>query len=89
MPQMINSGRTLADVANGVYRLADVDSSDVAQAAAVIRRYRRMNIGLTDASLVVLAAKYPTTRLLTLDERHFRAIRPLNSDAFTILPADH
>jgi predicted nucleic acid-binding protein len=80
--------KVLADVANGVYRLADVDSSDVALAAAVIKRYRRMNIGLTDASLVVLAAKYGTTRLLTFDERHFRAIRPLTSSAFTILPAD-
>jgi predicted nucleic acid-binding protein len=47
-----------------------------------------MNIGLTDASLVVLAATYGTTRLVTLDERHFRAIRPLPADAFTILPAD-
>jgi hypothetical protein len=37
---------------------------------------------------VVLAAKYDTTRLLTLDERHFRVIRPLRGDAFTILPAD-
>jgi hypothetical protein len=27
--------------------------------------------------------------LLTLDERHFRAIRPLWGDAFTLLPADN
>ncbi len=47
-----------------------------------------MRIGLTDASLVVLAARYGTTRLLTLDEKHFRAIRPLRGDTFTILPAD-
>jgi predicted nucleic acid-binding protein len=32
--------------------------------------------------------RYDTTRLLTLDERHFRAIRPLHADAFTLLPAD-
>ena len=80
--------KVLADVANGIYRLADVDRFDVAQAVAVIERYQSMNIGLTDASLVVLAAKYGTTRLLTLDERHFRAIRPLTANAFTILPAD-
>jgi len=80
--------KVLADVANGVYSLAEFGSADVAQAGAVIERYRSMNIGLTDASLVVLAAKYGTTRLLTFDEKHFRAIRPLTSDAFTILPAD-
>jgi predicted nucleic acid-binding protein len=80
--------KVLADVANGVYTLAELDRFDVAQAAAVVERYRKMKIGLADASLVVLAAKYGTTRLLTFDERHFRAIRPLTSAAFTILPAD-
>jgi hypothetical protein len=78
----------LSDVAAGVYRLAEFDRFDVAQAAAIAERYQDMRIGLADASLVVLAARYRTTRLLTLDERHFRAIRPLTADAFTILPAD-
>lgn len=47
-----------------------------------------MRIGLADASLVILAARYGTTRLLTFDEKHFRVIRPLQADAFTLLPAD-
>jgi uncharacterized protein len=37
--------------------------------------------------LVVLAERHGTTRILTLDERHFRAIRPLHADAFTLRPA--
>jgi uncharacterized protein len=80
--------KVLADVANGVYSLAALDRFDVADAAAVVQRYRGMKIGLTDASLVILAAKHGTTRILTLDEKHFRALRPLTSDAFTLLPAD-
>jgi uncharacterized protein len=80
--------KVLADVANGVYSLAELDRFDVADAAAVVERYRGMKIGLTDASLVILAAKHGTTRMLTLDEKHFRALRPLTSDAFTLLPAD-
>jgi predicted nucleic acid-binding protein len=80
--------KILGDVADGVYTLATFGPDDVAQAAALVQRYRAMDIGLTDASLVVLAARYSTTRLLTLDEKHFRAIRPLRGDAFTILPAD-
>jgi uncharacterized protein len=61
---------------------------DQAGAIAVIERYREMRIGLADASLVVLADRYATTRLLTLDERHFRAIRPLDPKAFALPPAD-
>jgi uncharacterized protein len=78
----------LDDVAAGVYTLADFSPADVGRAAAIVARYQQMHIGLADASLVVLAARYETTRLLTLDERRFRAIRPGYGDAFTILPAD-
>ena len=49
----------------------------------------RPDIGLTDASLVALAAHVETTRIATLDERHFRTLKPLTGEpAFTLLPAD-
>ncbi|MGH2355036.1 MAG: hypothetical protein ACRDI2_09890 [Chloroflexota bacterium] len=43
---------------------------------------------LADASLVVLARRYRTRRILTFDQRAFRAVEPLHGGAFTILPAD-
>jgi uncharacterized protein len=47
------------------------------------------SIGLADASLLALAARLETTRIATLDERHFRVVRPLTGEsAFTLLPAD-
>ncbi len=57
---------------------------------AAARLYESINLGLTDASLIAVAAHLGTTRIATLDERHFRAVRPLNGGAagFTILPAD-
>jgi uncharacterized protein len=78
----------LREVAAGVFKLAEFDSRNVAQAADLVERYADLRIGIADASIVVLAEKYGTTRVLTLDERHFRAMRPLHADAFTILPAD-
>jgi predicted nucleic acid-binding protein len=49
----------------------------------------REDVGLTDASLVALAAHLGTTRIATLDERHFRTLTPLTGGrAFTLLPAD-
>jgi uncharacterized protein len=78
----------LREVAAGIFKLAEFDSRDIAQAADVVEQYSDLRIGLADASIVVLAARYGTTRVLTLDERHFRAMRPLHADAFTILPAD-
>jgi uncharacterized protein len=78
----------LREVAAGIFKFAEFDSRDIAQAADVVEQYSDLRIGLADASIVVLAARYGTTRVLTLDERHFRAMRPLHADAFTILPAD-
>lgn len=80
--------RLLEDVAIGAYQLCSMDSSDVAEARQLTRRYADLRIGLADASIVVLAARYETTRILTFDERHFRAITPLWGSAFTLLPAD-
>ncbi len=50
--------------------------------------YDTAALGLTDASVAVLAARHRTTRSLTLDERDFRPMRPLYGTAFTLLPAD-
>lgn len=56
----------------------------------IARRYESIDLGLTDASLIALAAYLGTTRIATLDERHFRAVRPLGGDDahFVLLPAD-
>jgi hypothetical protein len=78
----------LGDVSRGAYRLESFGAEDVEQAGEVIARYRDLRLGLADASLLVLAARAGTTRVLTLDERHFRAVRPLRGRAFTLLPAD-
>ncbi len=57
----------------------------------VASQYESIGLGLTDASLIALAAYLETTRIATLDERHFRAVRPLGEQdaTFTLLPADH
>lgn len=78
----------LEDVATGAYELASFDARDVAAAHTVVDRYRDLEIGLADASLVVLAERYGTDRVLTLDERHFRAFRTPSGRPFELLPAD-
>ncbi|MBA2460506.1 MAG: PIN domain-containing protein [Actinobacteria bacterium] len=78
----------LADVSAGAYELARFDEADLGAAVRVLERYVDLRIGLADASIVVLAERYGTERVLTLDERHFRALRTLDGRPFTLLPAD-
>jgi predicted nucleic acid-binding protein len=78
----------LKEVALGTYRLMPFGGDDVGAARFIIESYRDLGLGLADASIVVLAGKLGTNRVLTLDERHFRAVRTVDGKPFEILPAD-
>ncbi len=78
----------LEEVARGAYELVEFKASDVAAAKGIVRKYRALRLGLADASLLVLANRYATRDVLTLDERHFRAVRITGRKSFRVLPAD-
>jgi predicted nucleic acid-binding protein len=78
----------IEEIAGGAYEIAAFDREEILAASAVVAQYRDLGIGITDASLVILAGRYRTERILTLDERHFRALRSPRGRAFTLLPAD-
>jgi predicted nucleic acid-binding protein len=78
----------LTEVARGAYRLEPFSTEDVAEAVSVVERYPDLGVGLADASVVVLANRYDTYDVLTLDERHFRVLRGPQDHPFRLLPAD-
>ncbi len=77
-----------ADLAAGAY-LVEWWPSAITTTVSVAERYADNGLGLADASLVALAQRLDTIDIATLDERHFRAVRPLSAgDAFRLLPDD-
>ncbi len=78
----------LEDLWAGTFAVECLAREELRQAHELVGQYRDLRVGVADASLVVLADRYRTTRILSLNERHFRAITPLAGGAFTILPAD-
>lgn len=78
----------LEDLAEGTYIADALAPAELAIARDIAARYRDLELGLADASLVVLANRWGTRRILTLDERAFRTVTPLQGGAFTVLPAD-
>ena len=78
----------LAEVAGGAYQLEPFGGDDIAGALAVLERYPDLELGIADASLVVLADRYQVNDILTLDERHFRTVLGARGRKFRILPAD-
>ena len=78
----------LDEIGRRAYELAPFNANDVDAARRIVTKYRTLGIGLADASIAVLSARYRTLDVLTLDERHFRAIRPAPRKHFRILPSD-
>jgi len=76
------------DLAAGAY-LVEWWLGAIASTVEIADRYADTGLGLADASLVALADRLGTTDIATLDERHFRAVRPVaGGKAFRVLPAD-
>lgn len=78
----------IEDLVDGTYIVECLDRSQMAEARDLIARYRDLRLGLADASLVILAERHNTRRILSFDLRAFRAVTPLQGGTFTILPAD-
>ena len=76
----------LRELAGGAWDLAAFGAEDLAQAHAVVERYADQSIGLADASNVILAARYQTRTVVTLDRRNFGVVRPIGGGSFRILP---
>jgi predicted nucleic acid-binding protein len=78
----------IADLAAGRFTVACLEREDYATIGTLDARYADLGLGLADCAIVVLANRYGTDRIVSFDERHFRAVAPLEGGAFTILPAD-
>jgi hypothetical protein len=60
--------------------------SDWRRIAELTETYLDLPLGIVDASIVALAERRGLDVIATLDQRHFRAVRPRHVDAFTLVP---
>jgi len=64
----------------------NLEDSDWERIAGLVTTYASLRLGGTDASVVTLAERLGTTRIATLNHRHFTVVRPRHADAFELLP---
>ena len=76
----------LDELAGGAWELAAIDEEGLRRTRGVIASYRDQEIGVADASIVVLAERYRTRAIASLDHRHFDVLRPLDGAYFEVLP---
>jgi predicted nucleic acid-binding protein len=76
----------LRELSGGAWELPALGAPELEQAAAIVEKYRDQCIGVADASNVVLANRYHTRSIVTLDRRHFDVLRPVGGGRFAVLP---
>jgi predicted nucleic acid-binding protein len=78
----------LTDLADARFLVECLEPAEYETVLRYDEQYADLNVGLADLSIVVLAHRFRTRRVLTFDERHFRALRPLDGGSFVLLPRD-
>jgi predicted nucleic acid-binding protein len=76
----------LEDLAAGRFIVECLEPDEYAGAPRLERHYVDLELGWADCATMLLGARLRTRRVLTFDERHFRAVRPLQGGAFELLP---
>ncbi len=62
------------------------DPDDWSRIAELVEQYADFPLGGTDASVIALAERLGTDLVITLDRRHFGAVRPRHCPALRLLP---
>jgi uncharacterized protein len=78
----------LDDLAAERFEVVSLERSEHGEVRALEERYAELDLGLADCAIVVLARRLGTRAVLSFDERHLRAVQPLQGGTFTLLPAD-
>lgn len=76
----------LDDLLAGVYRVEPPTGADLARCRELQGHYADLTLGVVDASVVALAERLSESKVATLDQRHFRAVRPAHVDTLELRP---
>jgi predicted nucleic acid-binding protein len=76
----------LDDLLAGVYRVEPPSGADLARCRVLQAGYADLALGVVDASVVALAERLAEPKVATLDQRHFRSVRPAHLEASELRP---
>jgi uncharacterized protein len=76
----------LEDALAGVYRVESPTGGDLARCRDLQDQYADLSLGVVEASIVALVERLGETKVATLDQRHFRAVRPAHVEALQLRP---
>jgi predicted nucleic acid-binding protein len=76
----------LDDIAAGAYEVEDLQEMDYQRVRELCDRYADADLGFVDAAVLAITERLNESKLATLDQRHFRMVRPRHVDSLLLLP---
>ena len=80
--------RLLEGIVKGALTLEEFTTEDAARCGELIEQYHDLDLGLADAAVIATAERLEVYRILTVDERDFRAVRTARRIPLVLLPSD-
>lgn len=78
--------RLMRSIINGELRLIFSSPDDLKRATDLLEQYADSKIDFVDCAIAAIAERLAISRILTVDQRDFRILRPKHIPAFEILP---
>ena len=80
--------RFLEGIEKAAFTVEGFTLEDAGFCRKLLTQYEDLDLGLADASVIATAERRGIRKILTVDERDFRAVRTSNGESFVLLPAD-
>jgi predicted nucleic acid-binding protein len=78
--------RLTEDIASGSMLVEDLTLTDYLRVREIREQYHDSDVGFVDAAVLAVCERLRESKLATLDERHFRMLRPRHVPALELLP---
>ena len=76
----------IEQISQPAWTLETIHPDDWSRVVGLLKKYHDSRLDFVDATLIAMAERLNIKRILTLDRRHFRMIRPQHCASFEILP---
>ncbi len=78
--------RLMRQMQSNLDKLIIVTEQDLFRTTDIMEKYADSKIDFVDCAIMAMAERLNISRILTVDQRDFRILRPSHIDAFEILP---
>ena len=77
--------RFLEEIISVNLQIEIIKFPDILRTVEILNKYKSLNIGFVDGSVVAIAERLKINQIMTLDNKHFSSIIPVGFDYFEIL----